>query len=308
MKILVTGGAGFIGSHIVDKYIDAGHEVVVIDNLSTGRIENVNPDARLIDIDITSKSVRDIFIQEKFDILNHHAAQVDVRTSVRDPLFDLKQNILGSVNLYEAAKDSGVKKIIFASSGGTVYGEQTSFPADESHYTQPVSPYGITKLTNEKYLHYYFVEYGIKHVILRYTNVYGPRQNPHGECGVVAIFINKMLNGEQPVINGDGKITRDYVYVGDVATANLIALNDNTEGIYNICTGIEQDVNYIFNTLKMHTGSGCKELHGPSKPGEQLRSVCTFKKINKTHGWKPGMNISDGLALTVESFRKNLHI
>jgi UDP-glucose 4-epimerase len=305
MKILVTGGAGFIGSHIVEKYIDAGHEVVIIDNLSTGRIDNINPGARFIDTDITSKAIRDIFIQEKFDILNHHAAQVDVRTSVRDPLFDLKQNILGSVNLYEAAKDSGVKKIIFASSGGTVYGEQTSFPADESHITQPVSPYGITKLTNEKYLHYYFVEYGIKHVIFRYTNVYGPRQNPHGECGVVAIFINKMLNGEQPVINGDGRITRDYVYVGDVASANLIALNENTEGIYNICTGIEQDVNYIFNTLKQHTGSDCKELHGSAKAGEQLRSVCSYEKINKTHGWKPSMNISEGLALTVESFRIN---
>lgn len=307
MKIAVTGGAGFIGSHIVDRYIDAGHEVVILDNLSTGRIENANPKARLINIDITDKSVNELFGRERFDILNHHAAQVDVRVSVKDPVFDLKQNILGSVNLYEAAKEHGIKKIIFASSGGTVYGEQKSFPADETHDTMPVSPYGITKLTNEKYLYYYYIEYGIQHVILRYTNVYGPRQNPHGECGVVAIFINKMLKGEQPVINGDGKITRDYVYVGDVAAASLLAIGDSIGGIYNIATGVEHDVNYIFNTLKVHTGATCSEVHGPAKPGEQLRSVCSYDKINEAHGWMPTMNLSDGLALTVESFRDKSH-
>ena len=271
---------------------------------STGRAENINPVARLINIDITDSNIIEIFKKEKFDILNHHAAQVDVRISVRDPLFDLKQNILGSVNLYEAAKETGVKKIIFASSGGTVYGEQKYFPADESHGTEPVSPYGITKLTNEKYLHYYNIEYGIKHVIFRYTNVYGPRQNPHGECGVVAIFINKMLEGSQPVINGDGLITRDYVYVGDVAKANKLALGESVGGIYNICTGVEKDVNYIFNTLRKHTGSTCSEQHGPAKPGEQLRSVCSYDKIKRELGWEPMVDISGGLADTVESFIK----
>ncbi len=303
MKIAVTGGAGFIGSHIVDTYIGLGHEVVILDNLSTGREENINPRAKFINVDITEPEIRKIFERERFDILNHHAAQVDVRTSVRDPLFDLKLNILGSVNLYEAAKDTGVKKIIFASSGGTVYGEQYQFPADEKHETVPVSPYGITKLTNEKYIHYYHIAYGLEYCIFRYANIYGPRQNPHGECGVVAIFINKMLNGEQPVINGDGKITRDYVFVGDVAAANALALNDNVTGIYNIGTGVEADVNYVFNTLRKLTGSGCEEVHGPAKPGEQMRSVCSYEKINKQHGWEPKYNLSEGLAVTVESFK-----
>ncbi|MBI5325183.1 MAG: NAD-dependent epimerase/dehydratase family protein [Ignavibacteriae bacterium] len=233
MKILVTGGAGFIASHITDAYINAGHDVFIIDNFSSGRKENVNHKATLIEMDINDEKVDELFKIEKFDIINHHAAQMDVRFSVDNPRFDATTNILGSLNLYESAKKYGVKKVIFASTGGAVYGEQDYFPADENHPTSPCSPYGIAKLANEKYLFYYKQIFGMEHVIFRYVNVYGPRQNPHGEAGVVAIFINKMLSGNQPVINGDGLNTRDYVFVEDVVKANLLALKSNVSGIYN---------------------------------------------------------------------------
>ena len=223
MKIIVTGGAGFIGSHIVDAYCALGHDVVILDNFSSGKIENCNPKARIITMDITAEAINNLFEKERFDVLNHHAAQMDVRVSVNDPQFDASTNILGGLNLYEAAKKNGVKKIIFASSGGTVYGEQQEFPASEDHPKQPLSPYGISKLANEHYLYYYKQEYGISSVILRYANIYGPRQNPHGEAGVVAIFTNKLLAGQEPVINGDGLQTRDYVFVSDVVQANIHA-------------------------------------------------------------------------------------
>ncbi|OGU16103.1 MAG: UDP-glucose 4-epimerase [Ignavibacteria bacterium GWB2_35_12] len=306
MKILVTGGAGFIASHIVDAYINAGLDVFIIDNFSTGRRENVNPKATLIEMDINDEKVDELFKKEKFDIINHHAAQMDVRFSVDNPGFDAATNILGSLNLYESAKNHGVKKIIFASTGGAVYGEQDYFPADENHPTRPCSPYGIAKLANEKYLFYYKEVYGIDHVALRYVNVYGPKQNPHGEAGVVAIFINKMISGSQPIINGDGLNTRDYVYVADVVKANLLALNENVSGIYNVATGIEHDVNFIFRTLKELTKSDCKEIHGEAKAGEQRRSVCTSGKIYKEHGWKPDVLFNEGLSKTVDYFKKNL--
>ncbi|TAL70779.1 MAG: NAD-dependent epimerase/dehydratase family protein [Bacteroidetes bacterium] len=305
MKILVTGGAGFIASHIVDAYISGGHDVFIIDNFSTGRRENVNLKATLIEMDINDEKVDELFKKEKFDILNHHAAQMNVRFSVDNPCFDANTNILGSLNLYESAKNYAVKKIIFASSGGAIYGEQDCFPADEKHPTNPCSPYGIAKLAIEKYLFYYKEVYGIDHVAFRYANVYGPRQNPHGEAGVVAIFINKMLLGNQPVINGDGLNTRDYIFVSDVVKANLLALNDNVSGIYNVATGIEHDVNYIFKKLKELTKSDCNEIHAEPKAGEQRRSVCSYNKINKHHGWEPTVSLDDGLRDTVDYFKKN---
>lgn len=305
MKICVTGGAGFIGSHLVDKYIELGHNVVILDNLSSGRVENINKNAKFIEIDINDERIDSIFKEEQFDILCHQAAQMNVRYSVDDPRNDAMNNIIGSLNLYEAAKNNNVKKITFASSGGTIYGEQFVFPADETQPTNPCSPYGIAKLSNEKYLDYYRQSYGIDIAILRYGNVYGPRQNPKGEAGVVAIFVGKMLAGEQPVINGDGLITRDYVYIDDVVSANVKALEDNVKGIFNVGTGIETDVNYIFRKLKELTGSDCEEFHGPAKIGEQRRSVISPQKLIEAANWKPSLDFDEGLRLTVEYFKSH---
>jgi UDP-glucose 4-epimerase len=304
-RILVTGGAGFIGSHIVDEYINLGHEVWVVDNLSTGKLENVNPKARFHNLDIQDEAIIKFFEKWKFDVLNHHAAQMDVRISVNNPVFDAQTNIMGSLNLYEAAKRTNVKKIIFASSGGTVYGEQEYFPADEQHPLNPCSPYGVAKLANEKYLYYYSNVHKIESAILRYANIYGPRQNPYGEAGVVAIFINKMLKGKSPVINGDGMNTRDYVYVEDVVRANVLALEENFSGIYNIGTAAENDVNYIFRTLKAFIGAQCEEIHGEAKTGEQRRSVLSCSKIYEKAGWQPNIEFEKGLGLTVNWFKEN---
>ncbi len=304
MKILITGGAGFIGSHIADNFIGQGHKVIILDNLSMGRRENLNPKAKFYLMDIRSQEVKKVFEQEKFEVVCHQAAQMDVRKSVEDPLFDAEVNIKGSLNLLENCVKFKVNKFLFASTGGAVYGEQQEFPCDESHPLKPVSPYGITKLTMEKYLLYYSVQFGLKYTILRYSNVYGPRQNPEGEAGVVAIFTNKLIRGEQPIINGDGTQTRDYVYVSDVVQANLKALIHNKNDIYNIGTGIETNVNNIFHTLNNHIGSKIQEKHGPAKPGEQQRSVISYKKAEKLLPWKPEINLDRGLQMTVEFFRK----
>ena len=306
MNILVTGGAGFIASHIADAYIAEGHNVIIVDNLSTGFSENINPKAKFYQLDIRSEKLEDVFQKEKIDVVNHLAAQMDVRRSVSDPKFDASVNVLGGLNIFESAKKHRVKKIIFSSTGGAIYGEQDYFPADEEHPTRPLSPYGITKLCTEKYLFFYKAVYGINHVILRYANVYGPRQNPHGEAGVVAIFCTKMLNGEQPVINGDGKQTRDYTFVGDVVNANLLALRYDGSNIYNIGTGIESDVNKLFLELRSHLNPSCVEKHAPAKAGEQQRSVISYKKIESELGWKPNVQLEEGLRLTAEYFRKNI--
>jgi UDP-glucose 4-epimerase len=217
MKIVVTGGAGFIGSHVVELYVSRGHEVLIVDSLVTGKRENLHPKARFFELDIRDAKLADLIRSEKPDVINHHAAQMDVRKSVTDPIFDAQVNILGTIELLKAARDAEVKKVLFVSSGGAVYGEQETFPAPEAHPTWPVSPYGISKRSGELYAHFFQTEYGLKFVAFRYANVYGPRQDPHGEAGVVAIFSGRMLRGEPVTVNGDGKQTRDYVYVGDVA-------------------------------------------------------------------------------------------
>lgn len=303
MKILVTGGAGFIGSNIADAFVEAGHSVVIVDDLSSGREENVHPKAKLYRMDIRDAAVENVFREEGIEVMCHHAAQMDVRRSVADPAFDASVNVLGFLNLMEAGRKHGLKKVLFASTGGAIYGEQDYFPADERHPTRPLSPYGITKLVTEKYLFYYKETYGIDHVILRYANVYGPRQSPHGEAGVVAIFTSKMFKGEQPVINGDGTQTRDYVFVGDVVKANLLALGMPGSDIFNIGTGIETDVNELFRVIRKHTGSACEERHVPAKAGEQKRSVISSAKIGAALGWSPSVRIDEGLKRTVDFFR-----
>ena len=303
MRILVTGGAGFIGSNIVDAYVAEGHEVTVVDDLSTGKKENLNPHTKFFKIDIGAEDIETIFKQGGFDVVNHHAAQIDVRKSVANPIFDARVNILGLINLLQNCIKYKVKHFIFASTGGAIYGEQETFPASESHPTHPLSPYGVAKLAGEHYLFFYKQIYGLNTTILRYANVYGPRQDPHGEAGVVAIFIQKFLTGEQPVINGDGMQTRDFVYVGDVAKANALALSHKGGGIFNIGTGKEITVKQLFRQLADIVGVKAEERYAPAKSGEQKRSVIDFTKANKTLGWLPLVSFTEGLERTVDYFK-----
>jgi UDP-glucose 4-epimerase len=306
MNILVTGGAGFIGSHLVEAFLAKGHSVAIIDDLSTGKESNLHPGAMFLRADIRDAGAVDrLFGSGRFDVVCHHAAQMDVRRSVADPVFDASVNVIGVLTLLEAAVRHGVKKVLFASSGGAMYGEQDYFPADENHPTRPVSPYGVAKLATEQYLFYYRAAYGLESVSLRYANIYGPRQNPEGEAGVIAIFADKMLREEQPIINGDGKQTRDYVYVGDVVRANLLALRYEGSGVFNIGTGVETDVNTLFRHLRTLTGSGCAENHGEGKKGEQLRSVLDARKAIRELGWSVTHSLEEGLRLTVGFFRNN---
>ncbi|MBL7685186.1 MAG: NAD-dependent epimerase/dehydratase family protein [Deltaproteobacteria bacterium] len=302
MKILITGAAGFIASHIQDAYLNEGHQVAVVDNLVTGKKENLNPKSHFFEMDILDPKLHDVFETFRPDIVSHHAAQMDVRRSVSDPTYDAQVNVLGFINLLEASRKVGVQKVIFASSGGAVYGEQDHFPADETHPTRPASPYGLTKMVGEEYLKLYERLYGLQYTALRYANIYGPRQNPHGEAGVVAIFCKKLLSEETPTINGDGKQTRDYVFVKDVVNANLMALKEEASGIYNIGTSVESDVNQLFSHLAKHSGKNLVQ-HGPAKLGEQLRSVISYQKVEKAWGWKPEYDFERGLQETFEWFK-----
>jgi len=307
MKVLVTGGAGFIGSHIVDRLIDEGYDVVVIDDLSSGREKNINKKAKFYRLDIQDSELEAVFQKENPDFVNHHAAQKDVRLSVSDPVFDAKINILGTINLLQNCVKYKVKKVIFASSGGAIYGEQEVFPATETHPLRPISPYGITKLVAEHYLYYYKTIFGLDYAALRYANVYGPRQDPLGEAGVVAIFIQKMLDGEQPIINGDGAQTRDFVYVEDVVQANVLAITNNiSENVFNIGTGVETSINQIFNYLKEIINPFIEEQHGPSKQGEQQRSVIEYAKAKEILNWEPIVSLIEGLKKTCEYFKSNI--
>jgi len=303
VKVLVTGGAGFIASHIVDAYIDRGHEVSILDDLSTGQRPNVNPKATFFEVDIADAKAVKLIEQIKPDVLNHHAAQMDVRHSVADPQFDARVNILGFINLLEACKNAGTKKIIFASSGGAVYGEQETFPAAEDHPTRPASPYGVSKRTGELYLSYYQQAFGLPYIALRYANVYGPRQSNKGEAGVVAIFISLLLAGKVPVINGDGKQTRDYVYVGDVVNANVAALESPYIGEINIGTGVETDVVTLYQLLRQGAGSKLEARHGPAKIGEQRRSCIAAQRAAGIFGWQPQVSLREGLERTIAYYR-----
>jgi UDP-glucose 4-epimerase len=300
---MITGGAGFIGSHVADMLLDNGHAVVIVDDLSNGKKENINPRAAFYHISILDSGLAEIFRKEGPEVVIHHAAQISVRESVKDPLHDMEINIKGSVQLLEHCKNNQVRKVIFSSTGGALYGEQDYFPADENHPMRPLSPYAIAKLSVEKYLFFYFTTHRLPYTALRYANVYGPRQDPFGEAGVVAIFSQKMLKGDQPTINGDGNQTRDFVYVGDVARANLLALQHEVTGEINIGTGVETSINTIFNEIRSLVAPGTPEVHGPAMPGEQLRSVLSYQKARTVLGWEPTMPLTEGLKHTVDFFR-----
>jgi UDP-glucose 4-epimerase len=304
MNVLVTGGAGFIGSHLVDACVARGHRVTVVDNLSTGRRALVNPAARLHEVDIRHPDLTDVFLAERPDVLIHHAAQAEVRRSMADPAFDAEVNVLGSINLLECCRRAGVRRVIYASSGGAAYGDTDVLPTPEEHPTRPASPYGITKRVVEDYLACWQALHGIAGLCLRYANVYGPRQSPHGEAGVVAIFCHRLLRGEPVTINGDGEQTRDYVFVGDVAEANLRALErPEATGVVNIGTGVQTSVVEIFERLRAAGGLAGEARHGPAKPGEQRRSALDASRARRLLGWSPRVSLDQGLRLTVEHFR-----
>ncbi|MBI4611371.1 MAG: NAD-dependent epimerase/dehydratase family protein [Candidatus Rokubacteria bacterium] len=305
MKILVTGGAGFIGSHVVDRYVAEGHQVAVVDNLISGRREFVNPAARLYPMDIRSPRLAEVFEAERPGVVNHHAAQPDVRRSVTDPGLDASVNVLGSLNVLTCCRRFGVRRLIYASTGGAVYGDTAVLPTPEDHPTRPASPYGVSKLAAEHYLACGSALYGINTLVLRYANVYGPRQNPLGEAGVVAIFTYRLLRGEPAIVNGDGEQTRDYVYVGDVVEANLRALEQpEAAGVLNIGTGVETSVVQLFRSLQAAAGGRGEARHGPPKAGEQRRSVLDITLAKRLLGWTPRVTLEEGLRRTVEYFTK----
>lgn len=306
MRILVTGGAGFIGSHTVDALVaERNHQVSVIDDLSSGKRHQVNASARFNQIDLRdATAVRDVIEREKPEVMIHLAAQMDVRRSVADPAFDAQVNLVGLLNLMEAGRNHGLRRVIFASSGGASYGEQEQFPCDEDHPQRPVSPYGVAKLASERYLFFYKVQYGIEYVALRYANVYGPRQDPHGEAGVVAIFSSNLIEGKTCTLYGEGKLTRDYVYVGDVVSANLAALQGDFSGGLNIGTGIETTVDELYAILAAAAQSNARPNYAPARPGEQRRSVISPARAAKALEWRPEMSLREGLARTFAYFKE----
>ncbi len=304
MRILVTGGAGFIGSHIVDAFVAAGHQVAVVDNLNTGKLANLNPAASFFQVDIRDAAGLDrVFAQVQPEVISHQAALADVRGSLREPDTYAEVNIIGSIRLLEAARQHGVRKIVYASTGGAVYGEPEYVPVREEHAINPLDPYGASKHTVEHYLFIYKHNYGLDYASLRYPNVYGPRQDPHGEAGVVAIFTGKMLAGEPCTINGDGTQQRDFVYVGDIARANLLAATTGS-GIYNIGSGVGTDVNAIFDGLKQAAGYTQDALYGPAKLGEVFKIYLDAAKARAELGWESTVSVVDGLRRTVEYFQQ----
>jgi UDP-glucose 4-epimerase len=303
MKVLVTGGAGFIGSHIVDALIEQGHKVVVVDNLATGFSENINPAARFYEMSICDRELADIFDRERPEIVSHQAAQMVIARSVNEPIFDAQENILGSLNVILICVRFGVRKIICASSGGAVYGEPQYLPVDEKHPINPISQYGISKHTVEHYLYLYGLQYGLNYVVLRYPNVYGLRQNPDGEAGVVAIFASQMLGGEQPTIYGSGDKTRDYTHVSDVVAANLLAMERGNNDIYNIGSGVETSDREMFDTLAKMLGYSGNPRYAPVRAGEIYRICLNASKAQRELGWQARLSLEEGLLQTINYYR-----
>ncbi|MDR2437400.1 MAG: NAD-dependent epimerase/dehydratase family protein [Endomicrobium sp.] len=307
MKILITGGAGFIGSNIADALLTKGYDVIVFDNLSSGKKENIDKKSRFYKADIyNKKEVEEIFKKEKPQIVIHHAAQVDVRKSVEDPFFDVQVNILGSINVLNASIENKVKKIIFASSGGSVYGECKASAPKEDTKTNPLSPYAIAKNSVENYINFYSVVHGLDYTILRYSNVYGPRQDSYGEAGVVAIFAGRMLKDEEVVVFGDGKQMRDYVYIGDVVDANLKSLTKGKNQIINIGTGKAVSVNELVKVMSKVSGYKKKVVHRPKRDGELFKSFLNISRAKTDLGWNPKVNIKKGIKITVDYFRERI--
>ena len=302
--VVVTGGAGFIGSNIADAYIARGWRVTIIDNLSGGDRRNVNPRADFHQLDIRDAAAGDLIREIKPDLINHHAAQMDVRKSVEDPAADADVNVVGTLRILEAAAGAAVKRFLFASTGGAIYGEPVEVPQTESHPTAPLSPYGCAKLAVEHYLHYYRVVHGLSSVALRYANVYGPRQNAHGEAGVVAIFAGRLIDGQQSTINGSGSQTRDFVYVDDVVAANMAASDAEWQGAYNVGTGVETSVNELYASLASIAGSDQPATHAPAKEGEQMRSVLDGTRLRTLATLPESTKLKDGLAKTFAWFRE----
>ncbi len=304
-KVLVTGGAGFIGSNIVDILLENGYEAVIVDNLSTGSLHNINKNAKMYRVDITDISLREVFKNEKPDYVIHEAAQINVRTSVEKPIFDATVNIIGSLNLIELSKQFKVKKFIYASSGGACYGEPVETPCKESHPINPICPYGVSKHTVEHYLFNYAHNFGLNYIVLRYSNVYGPRQDPKGEAGVIAIWINKLSSSQPGMIFGDGKQTRDFVFVGDVARANLLVLEKQTKSkIFNISYGEETSVNELYRIIQSEMSSQLEPTYGPEIKGEVRFIYVDNSLAKKELGWKPDVELKQGIKRTIEWFRK----
>lgn len=309
-KVLVTGGAGFIASHVADAYLEKGHRVWIVDDLSSGRRENVPSSATFLEMDIRDPAVRDLFREVHFDLVNHHAAQIDVRISVSDPMFDAEVNLLGLLNLLEGARETGAERFVFVSSGGVVYGEPTQFPTPETAPKLPLSPYGVTKLTGELYLNYYREVHGLSSVVLRYGNVYGPRQDPHGEAGVVAIFSSRLLEGAPLTVFGDGEQTRDYVFVKDVVSANMLASElalEPGDGMdawaFNVGTGQATSVNRLAGILETVAGREQVRTHAAARPGELRHSSLDASRI-RARGWAPQWTLEEGLQETFEHIAK----
>jgi UDP-glucose 4-epimerase len=306
MKVLVTGGAGFIGSHVVDAFLEAGHEVVVVDDLSTGRESNLNPRARFYKMDIRDPALIAVFERERPEVVNHHAAQMDVRKSVADPLFDADVNVRGTLNLLECSRRTGARKFIHISTGGAVYGEPEYVPCDEDHPINPVCQYGVSKHVGEHYLYVYHDLYGLDYAVLRYANVFGPRQDPHGEAGVVAIFIGRMLAGEPVTIFGGGEQERDFIYVADCARANLLAAAPGpaASGIFNVGSGVGTSVNLLFSMLQNIVRYSHRPQLGPPRPGETFKIFLDSRRAQARLGWQPTVSLEAGLSRTVAYFRE----
>jgi len=303
MKILITGGAGFIASHVADAYLEIGHEVVIVDNLSTGSKANLNPKAKFIEADITDKAtIQEIIRREQPEVINHHAAHIQVGYSVKNPQFDAENNIMGLLHIMEAAKEIPVKKVIMAATGGAMYGNKVT-PFNEEMKAEPLSPYGVSKRAGELYLNYYHELYDIPYISLRYSNVYGPRQNAHGESGVIAIFSEMIAASKSPSINGDGTHTRDYVYVEDVARANVLALNSNFVGELNIGTQTEISTNEVFRKVVAEMGVEVEEVHSAERPGEQVTSSLDCNKAKAILGWEPQVDFDEGVRRVVSWYK-----
>jgi UDP-glucose 4-epimerase len=305
MKILVTGGAGFIASHVSEGYLRRGHSVVIVDDLSTGKRENVPSGAKFFTQDITdSAGMEQIIADERPEIINHHAAQMDVRRSVREPLFDARVNILGALGLLELAVKYKARKFLYASTGGASYGEVQVTPVDESHATKPICHYGVSKLTLEKYLFLYRHLYGLNYTVMRYPNVFGPRQNPHGEAGVTAIFALQMLLGEQPTIFGDGSKTRDYVFVDDIVRANVALLEKADGEVLNLGSGVPTSDYQIFDLVRAATQYRGAPKYAPVRPGEVAHIALSSLRARDLLGWAPEISLADGIARTVQAVRQ----